>query len=77
MRRGGGEASNAVLGLVLRGAEVTEGGMAPAGVIEAFDEGEDRLSELRLGGPAGAVEQFGLQGREERLRQAVVQCLTG
>lgn len=43
-----------------------------AGVVPAFDPLEHCVRELSPGGPAATVEQFDLQGAEERLGRGVV-----
>jgi hypothetical protein len=68
--------SSMVLGLVVGGAEVAEGGVAAARVVEALDEREDRVRQAFSSGPGRAVEQFGLQGGEEALGDAVVEAVT-
>lgn len=66
-------ASSLVLLLVVGGAEVAEGGVRPAGVVEALDEREDGLGKALAGRPGRAVEQLGPQGREEALRDELSQ----
>jgi len=57
--------------------QVAQRGVAPARVVEALDVLEDRVGQLGAGVPAAPVEQLGLQGREERLGDGVVEGLYG
>jgi hypothetical protein len=63
-------------GLVVGGAEVVECGVPAAGVLEALEVGEHRVGQVLADGPGVPVEQFGLQGCEEALGQAVVEAMT-
>src|SRR5690349_17163287 len=58
-------------GLVLVGAEVAEFALGSAGAVPAVDVGEDRVLGFVAGPPAGAVDQFDLQGGPEVLHQRV------
>src|SRR5207253_5699958 len=55
------------------GAEVAQGGVAAARVVEALDVIEDGHPRLRVGAPAGPVDQLALQRGEEALGQGVVE----
>lgn len=48
--------------LVSGGAEVSQGGVPPAAVVEALDEAEDGVGELLVSAPRVQVEQLSLQG---------------
>ena len=50
---------------------VSGGCVPPVGVVEAFDVVEDGGSGLVRGGEAFPVEEFGLEGGEERLGYGV------
>ena len=71
--RGGGLG---LLGLELGGAEVADAGVSAAGVVPALDVVEDRGVGGGSGGPRPAVDQFLLDGGEERLADRVVPALT-
>jgi hypothetical protein len=43
------------------------------GVVERFDSFEDRLGQFGPGLPAAAVEEFELEGPEERFGHGIVQ----
>ena len=51
---------------------VSDGRVPPPGVVEAFDVVEDGGAGLVADGEAGPVEEFGLEGGEERLGYGVV-----
>src|SRR5689334_6805625 len=59
-------------GLVFVGAEVAEFLLDAAGVVPPVDVGEDRVLGLVASPPAGAVDQFDLQGGPEVLHQRVI-----
>src|SRR5262249_15939886 len=59
------------LSLELDGAEIAESRVATFAVVEALDEFEDRVSCLRRRREATEVDEFGLQRREEALRDGI------
>jgi hypothetical protein len=63
-------------GFVGGGAEIVQCGVTTAGVVPTLDPVEDRLVSGGPGGPGAAVEQLGLDGREERLGDGVVPAMT-
>jgi len=51
---------------------VSDGGVPPVGVVEPFEVVEDRGTGLVSGSEGGPVEEFGLEGGEERFGYGVV-----
>src|SRR5918992_1506662 len=64
--------SGLVAPFVVGGAELAEGGVPPARVVEALDEVEDGHAGLGMGAELLAVEQLALQGGKETLGHGVV-----
>src|SRR5215211_6229514 len=63
--------------LFLDWGQVVEGGVQAAGVVPALDPADDCLAGLGPGGEAPTVDEFPLEGSEERLRGAVVEADPG
>lgn len=63
--------------LVGCGAEIAEGGVAAAGIVEAFDALENGAPGRSSCGPWVAVDQVWLEGREETLGDGVVPAIVG
>src|SRR5215203_3730793 len=72
LARSGSRVAAGVPPLVVGGAEVAQGGVPPAGVVEALQVIEDRRAGLGAGGEPGPVQQLAFQGGEEALGDRVV-----
>jgi len=57
--------------LVVHGAELGEGGVPPAGVVEALDEVEDGHASLDVGAELVAVQQFAFRVAKKLLAMAL------
>src|SRR5712692_11577131 len=57
------------------GREVGESGVPAMGVVEPFDVLEDRCPRLGVGPKDGSIQQFALQGGEERLGDGIVKAI--
>lgn len=66
----------AAAGFVVGGAKVAGGGMPAASCRTLQRRRRSRSCQVGAGRPAGAVQQLGLQGGEEALRDAVIQSPT-
>ena len=64
-------------GFVLGRAEVAQRGVQPLAVVEHLDEVEHRAAHLGSAGPRLPVDQLGLEGGEEALRDGVIPALPG
>jgi len=62
-----------VAGFEVDGRVVVDGGVPPLRVVPGFDELEDGGGELASVVPAAPVQQFELEGAEERFGHGVVE----
>src|SRR5579872_4243842 len=62
--------------LKVSGAEIAESRVTTVGIIEHFEELEDRRARLSLGAPLAGCDELTFEGGEEAFGQSVVVAVT-